>query len=451
MLLILVLFLPAAACFFWMLFHSLTAFRSPLYPFFMGLYLACGVFCVADSCFVHPGAPYQLLIPLNLTAIISAPCIPPLVWSYIQKLRNYDWKFRARHIVWIIVPVAFFTAGSLLILLSNSADVTTFLSQLDSENFSIAIAPFKKGPVYYYAIMSMVLYQIIMICEYIVLCAYFIRFYRQDKYSLKHLRDFFRGKKIRVSELQMYNSFIPLLSLLIKVIIPKRLDNTHPWISAMLAVMMLVCFSFFAYIALFSSKSTVTFAEMLNGFRYNYRPENKGAVIEQMMGEMVEEAEEEALKRIQERIGENLHIEQFRSGEDSEDAPTVASNIFNAVANSWDEDSLLSRFQSLMMNEQLFLNPRLSLVDVAEKLNTNKTYISKLVNNTYNLGFPELINTLRIDYAEQYILKNRHARQNEIAEHCGFLSASSFNNIFKKVTGMTPKVWIASMEKNHRK
>ena len=95
----------------------------------------------------------------------------------------------------------------------------------------------------------------------------------------------------------------------------------------------------------------------------------------------------------------------------------------------------------------MFLQPKLTLDDVAESLNTNKTYVSKMVNNTYNLGFPELINILRVDYAEQYIISHREARQEEIAQECGFLSASSFNTTFKKVTGMTPKVWIASIDR----
>ena len=102
-----------------------------------------------------------------------------------------------------------------------------------------------------------------------------------------------------------------------------------------------------------------------------------------------------------------------------------------------------------MMAEQLFLQPQLSRGDVAERLNSNKTYVSKMVNNTYNHGFPELINILRIDYAEQYILNHREAKQTEIANKCGFLSASAFNNMFKKVTGMTPKAWIASMDRGN--
>ena len=150
----------------------------------------------------------------------------------------------------------------------------------------------------------------------------------------------------------------------------------------------------------------------------------------------VQRALEEALRMVRARLGVHEEAEP--------DHPAMAAEaIFTTVAGSWDEDGLLSRFQKLMQEEQLFLQPSLSLGDVAEKLNTNKTYVSKMVNNTYNLGFPELLNTLRIDYAQQYILNHRGAKQEEIAHACGFLSASSFNNIFKKLTGVTPKMWLA--------
>ncbi len=97
-----------------------------------------------------------------------------------------------------------------------------------------------------------------------------------------------------------------------------------------------------------------------------------------------------------------------------------------------------------MIDQQLFLQPSLTLEDVAKRMGTNKTYVSKLVNNTYNQGFPELLNTLRIDYAEQYLLNHREAKQKDVAAACGFLSASAFNSTFKKVTGLTPKMWLNS-------
>ena len=127
-----------------------------------------------------------------------------------------------------------------------------------------------------------------------------------------------------------------------------------------------------------------------------------------------------------------------------------AGASINAVSRVWDGSSLLSRFQHLMLDEQLFLQPRLTLADVAELLHTNKTYVSKMVNEIYKVGFPELINTLRVDYAEQYILRHREARQDEIAGACGFLSASSFNNTFKNVTGMPPRQWVTNWDALHK-
>jgi YesN/AraC family two-component response regulator len=167
------------------------------------------------------------------------------------------------------------------------------------------------------------------------------------------------------------------------------------------------------------------------------------------MADLLEDAEEEALLHIQAKIGENLHVEEIK-GEDVITEPARAEHLFSTVAKSWEEDELFKRFQHLMVEEKIFLQPKLTLNDVADMLESNTTYISKMVNNAYNLGFPELVNTLRIDYAEQYILNHKGAKQDEIATRCGFLSASSFNTIFKRITGVTPKIWVASAELQHQ-
>lgn len=109
-----------------------------------------------------------------------------------------------------------------------------------------------------------------------------------------------------------------------------------------------------------------------------------------------------------------------------------------------DDNSLSARFEHLIFKEKLYLSSGLTIVDVAERLGTNKTYVSRIVNSNYGMSFPDFINSLRIDYAEQYILHNVSAKQKDIAEACGFPSASAFNNTFKKITGLTPKIWMAA-------
>lgn len=70
-----------------------------------------------------------------------------------------------------------------------------------------------------------------------------------------------------------------------------------------------------------------------------------------------------------------------------------------------------------------------------------------MVNQYYKLGFPELLNILRVDYAQQYIRSHPNASQEEIARANGFLSASTFNSTFKRISGFTPKVWAARKER----
>ena len=119
----------------------------------------------------------------------------------------------------------------------------------------------------------------------------------------------------------------------------------------------------------------------------------------------------------------------------------IIADVHQSLA---DEENLRIKFEDLIVTEQLFLKQGIRISDIASMLETNRTYVSRLVNNTYNMSFSDYINTLRIDYAEQYLMHNRDAKQSDIASACGFPNASAFNNVFKKITGVTPKIWLAT-------
>lgn len=102
---------------------------------------------------------------------------------------------------------------------------------------------------------------------------------------------------------------------------------------------------------------------------------------------------------------------------------------------------LLPRFEQLVLGQQAYLEPGLTIQDVATRLHSNKTYVYRLVRDQYHLAFPDLINRLRTDYARQYILDHPDARQDEVARASGFPDAPAFNRIFQKITGLTPRLW----------
>jgi AraC-like DNA-binding protein len=182
--------------------------------------------------------------------------------------------------------------------------------------------------------------------------------------------------------------------------------------------------------------------------RYNYTEENQAQVTEDIIMDLARDLNGESLTRVLARLGTQTGASP-RKATRAADTPSLTSAIFSSAADTQGHESLATRFQHLMQVKRLFLQPGLTLSDVADELGTNKTYVSKMVNNTYNLGFPELLNIMRVDYACEYIRRHPEASQEEIARACGFFSASSFNGTFKRITGFTPKVWAARKDSLH--
>jgi AraC-like DNA-binding protein len=93
-----------------------------------------------------------------------------------------------------------------------------------------------------------------------------------------------------------------------------------------------------------------------------------------------------------------------------------------------------------------FLNPGLSLAEVAKLLKVTPQQLSQVVNEKTNLNFTNYINSYRIEKAKEILSSHDFSRHtiDSIAEMAGFQSKSPFYLAFKKHTGMTPKEFISS-------
>ncbi|MCX6268852.1 MAG: helix-turn-helix domain-containing protein [Bacteroidetes bacterium] len=101
---------------------------------------------------------------------------------------------------------------------------------------------------------------------------------------------------------------------------------------------------------------------------------------------------------------------------------------------------LIEELIQAMSAEKHFLDPELTLAEVAQKLNTNTTYLSKAINDLLNKNFSTYINELRIREAQIMLSDNEYCKLSieGIAISSGFNSKSAFNSAFKKFTGVTP-------------
>lgn len=110
-------------------------------------------------------------------------------------------------------------------------------------------------------------------------------------------------------------------------------------------------------------------------------------------------------------------------------------------------NDLMARFTTLMMEKQLFTDPSLTVSSMADRLGTNRTYLSKAINETTGKSFTQLVNEYRIRQAIVEIsdlTANKPLKQ--IAAEVGFSSLSTFYTSFQSGTGMTPARYRAQLK-----
>lgn len=99
------------------------------------------------------------------------------------------------------------------------------------------------------------------------------------------------------------------------------------------------------------------------------------------------------------------------------------------------------------LNIKVYLKPNLLLKTLAEKCNTNRSYLSLFINERYNMNFNTFVNMLRINEAKQILSdKNNNIPLKELYLRLGFNTYSVFNEAFKKHVGVTPNFYLKTIK-----
>ncbi|MEM6379680.1 MAG: helix-turn-helix domain-containing protein, partial [Bacteroidota bacterium] len=116
-----------------------------------------------------------------------------------------------------------------------------------------------------------------------------------------------------------------------------------------------------------------------------------------------------------------------------------------------DVEKYKKQVTALMEADRPYLDPNLSLKDLAEMLALPSNYMSQLLNAGFDQNFSEFINTYRLEEFKQKIIdpQMRHLTILAMAYESGFNSKTVFNNFFKKMTGQTPRAYWKSVVENN--
>jgi AraC-like DNA-binding protein len=119
-------------------------------------------------------------------------------------------------------------------------------------------------------------------------------------------------------------------------------------------------------------------------------------------------------------------------------------NIQKEKFNEGELETWKTKILKLMIDEKLYLQPELNLSDIANRLKTNISVLSGVVNNAFGKNFNDFVNEYRVkEFQERIQLpENKNITLLGIAFDCGFNSKATFNRSFKKFTGKAPKEFL---------
>lgn len=114
------------------------------------------------------------------------------------------------------------------------------------------------------------------------------------------------------------------------------------------------------------------------------------------------------------------------------------------------DENLISQADKLKLfieKEKPYLEPKLSLYQLASSFGITSHQLSFILNNILECNFFEFINSYRVEEVKQRLAQeeNKQFTIFAIALDCGFNSKASFNRIFKNFTGKTPSEYQKSL------
>lgn len=105
-----------------------------------------------------------------------------------------------------------------------------------------------------------------------------------------------------------------------------------------------------------------------------------------------------------------------------------------------DSERYQSELSAYMMQEKPYLNPELTLAQLAESTGIPSYHLSQVINERFKKNFFDFINSYRVEAFKAMVADSKYSNLSllGVAFECGFNSKTAFNRVFRQVTGTTP-------------
>lgn len=133
----------------------------------------------------------------------------------------------------------------------------------------------------------------------------------------------------------------------------------------------------------------------------------------------------------------------LHSSSDKEEGHSASTNSGPAISD-------FQQLEVLMQDAKPYLNPGLSLSELARQVGLPSHQLSKVINDGFQKNFFDYVNGYRIEAFKRQIREGAHNERTilSLALEAGFNSKTAFNRAFKKHTGQTPREFLK--EESHK-
>ena len=382
--------LPAFVILFWLVLFSIDAKKNIAKRFLIFFLLIALVNYLIHWLYFNNN--YQAYCILDSIWIFTSLCIFPLYYYYIRLLAidpKIDYKWR-----WILIPavaLSLFSVATYLMMSPQEIEIFTneilYPNRPPSGDYSTLIKM---------QVLKMNLFKVILTVEVIATVVYGFRLIKW--FNLRVMAYYSDVEHRELYNIQMTLIFLLATAIIsiISTLVGKGFFIDKPHLLSIPSI----------------AHSFVLFGICFAGYRQSFS-------IRELTVDQFQYVDEEPL--------EEENEEEFVD----EDERIVLGSKY---------EELYVRMEYLLNNEQIFKNSDLRLDDLASKMGSNRTYVSRLINNKTDYNFCEYINSHRIAHAKK-LLSSEDVKQlslEEIAMESGFSSLSSFYRIFVKMEEITP-------------
>ncbi len=128
----------------------------------------------------------------------------------------------------------------------------------------------------------------------------------------------------------------------------------------------------------------------------------------------------------------------------------VERKYSNSGLHKEDLQQIVSRLERKLREEKAYLDPELSIDGLAASVSCTRHHLSQAMNECLGKSFYDCINHYRVEEARQLLSDQRRdiEKISSIGFDAGFNSVSTFNEVFKKLTGCSPTQFRKQREEN---